>query len=77
MPRINSTLLPLTALLLLITASILIIAMDTSQAAAASSIQGDTSFLIEEPDEEPEVNLIIEIVVGLLLIASLDRKSVV
>ena len=71
MPRIKSTLLPLTALLLLITATILIIAMDTSQASAAVSIQDTSRDLVEDPEEETEVILIIEIVVGLLLISSL------
>ncbi len=71
MPRIKSTLLPLTALLLLITATILIIAMDTSQASAAVSIQDTSRDLVEDPEEETDVILIIEIVVGLLLISSL------
>ncbi len=75
MLKLKPSLIPFTALLLLMIAAVLITLFDTTNVSAANlhSIQfgNSTTILEDEPEEESDVILVIEIAVGLLLVASL------
>jgi CPA1 family monovalent cation:H+ antiporter len=75
MLKFKPSLIPLTALILLIIAAVLITVFDTTNVAAASIRPAQSGnpipVLEDEPQEESDVILVIEIAVGLLLIASL------
>ncbi len=75
MLKFKPSLIPLTALLLLMIAAVLIAFIGTTNVSAASnsSIQfgNPLTVLEDEPEQESDVLLVIEIAVGLLLIASL------
>jgi len=75
MLKFKPSLIPLTALLLLMIAAVLIAVFDTTNVSAAVISQNEFSnpitLLEDEPEEESDVVLVIEIAVGLLLIASL------
>lgn len=75
MLKLKPSLISLTALLLLMIAAVLIAFIDTTNVSAASnsSIQFGNSLTVleDEPEQESDVLTVIEIAVGLLLIASL------
>lgn len=75
MLKLKPSLISLTALLLLMIAAVLISFIDTTNVSAASnsSIQFGNSLTVleDEPEQESDVLTVIEIAVGLLLIASL------
>lgn len=73
MPKLKPSLIPLIALLLLMIAAVLIAFIDTTNVSAASnsSIQFGNSLTVLEDEQESDVLTVIEIAVGLLLIASL------
>ena len=75
MLKLRPSLIPLTVLFLLITVIVLIVAFDTTNVMAASANTVLSEDLLtaqnQESEEESDVLLVIEIAVGLLLIASL------
>ncbi len=75
MLKLKPSLIPLTALLLLMIAAVLIAFIDTTNVSAASNspiqFSNPLTVLEDEPEQESDVLLVIKIAVGLLLIASL------